>query len=354
MAGINENFKKIIKRNEGFYYFLYCLKNIRSKNFRSKVLKIKTDPFHIYYNNNGTDRGKIIYHITVGDETKGFCSAIRDTLYFLMYADSLGLVPYIEYTKNMPYQETDEINGGTNSFSYFFEQPADISAEKLKSAAAVADNESIHTHGVFSFYGLDNPESYYVSDSKYIEICAAVYKKYMHLKSEVQCMLQDNVNGLLSGRVLGIHYRGTDFKVGYNGHPVAVPYERHIQEARALFDTGEYDSIFLATEDGDVIDQFKKEFGNKLFLYEDVVRGSGETNAYNVVSERTHHKYRLAYEVFRDVYTLSCCKSFISSLSGVGILSQIIKRSRDEQFEDIIMLDAGINVSKKVLQKYKY
>ena len=354
MAGVKEKMKKILKHDGKLFYFLYCMKNIRSKKFRTKVLQIKTNPFHIDYQNNGTDRGKIIYHITVGDETKGFCSAIRDTLYFLMYADSLGLVPYIEYTGNMPYQENDVINGGTNSFSYFFEQPSSIKAEDIKTAVAVANNESVHTHGVFQFYGLDNPESYYVSDSKYIEICAAIYKKYMHIKPDVQCQIQKDIDSLLFGRVLGIHYRGTDFKVGYNGHPVAVPYERHIQEAHRLFDTGEYDSIFLATEDGDVIDQFKKEFGNKLLIYNDVVRGSGETNAYNVKSERNHHKYLLAYEVFRDVYTLSCCKSFITSLSGVGIMSQIQKRSRDEEYKDIVVLDAGINASKKVLQKNKY
>lgn len=354
------NVKKVIKKwlkpDGKIFYILYCVDNMKSKKFREKVLKIKTNPNQMEFVHNGEDfSGKIIYKITVGDETKGFCSAIRDTIYYLMYADSLGMYPYIEYTPNMPYQENHMINCGSNSFSYFFDQPFPEIEKVIGTASAIVQNESIHTEGVFSLRGIEEPTNYYVNSPEHIDACASIYGKYLKLKDGVRKQLELEAKELIGeGKVLGVHYRGTDFKVGYNGHPVAVPYQKHIEETKKRMQKETYDKVFLATEDGDVIDAFKNAFGEKIVLYSDVVRGTGETNAYNMRSDRPDHKYRLAYEVLRDVYTLARCDGFITSMSGVGITSQIMKKSSGKEFSFLEMLEAGINKSSKVLQKNKY
>lgn len=351
-----QSLKRLINTSGKLYYLLYCIDNIKSEKFRSKVLKIKTNPYQVEFAHNGNDfTGKIIYKITVGDETKGFCSAIRDTIYYLMYADSLGMYPYIEYTQNMPYQENHPINGGTNSFSYFFLQPCPEAEDIISTASVVVLNESIHSEGVFSLRGIEEPQNYYVNSERHIEVCAQIFAKYLKLKDAVRNQLDSEVQEILSsGSVLGVHYRGTDFKVGYDGHPVAVFYQQHIEEAKRRMKEKSYDKVFLATEDGDVIEAFEKEFGEKLVMYVDVVRGTGETNAYNMKSDRPNHKYLLAYEVLRDVYTLAQCDDLITSMSGVGITTQIMKKSGKKEFGFVKVLEAGINKSNKVLQKNKY
>lgn len=349
---LKKHLKKLLKKNEKIFYLAYCIDNMKSSKFRKKVLEIKTNPYKFSFDHNGLNYNhEMIYIIVVGDETKGFCSAIRDTLYYLMYADSLGMKPYIEYTHNMPYQENEIINGGTNSFEYFYKQPCGLTQEILTEAMAVIPCESVHTEGVFRLRGIEEPKGYYSNQEKHIDICACIYKDYMHLKNEIEEQFSQEIKQIIQGKVIGVHYRGTDFKVGYNGHPVAVQYQRHIEKVEELLATGNYDRIFLATEDGDVIQEFQNKFGNKLTMYSDVVRGTGETNAYNMNVIRKNHHYRLAYEVLRDVYTLASCDAFVSSVSGVGIMSQIIKKSKGTSFETIKMLDAGINKTNKVLQK---
>lgn len=350
--------KDIIRKNDKLYYLIYCISKVNSKRFRERVLTIRTNPYSILFDHYGTENeDKVYYDIIVGDETKGFCSAIRDTLYYLMYADALGFVPYIRYTDNIPYHEINPVNGKDNVFEYYFEQPSGIAYSELLHSSKVAHAESVHLKGNFTLHDLIQPTAYYSNENFDIAICAEMYKKYIKPNSVVETKLQNDIENLLPNggkKVLGVHYRGTDFKVGYNGHPVAVQYQKHIDAVEKLMNTGKYNCIFLATEDGDIIESFQAKFGEKLYLYSDVVRGTGETNAYNMKNARENHHYLLGYEVMRDYYTLAACDAFVTSMSGVGITTQILKRSKGAQFDTVVMLEAGINKSNKVLQKNKY
>lgn len=347
--------KDILKRNEKLYYAVYCLSKINSEHFRKRVLTIRTNPYCVLFDHYGNENmDKVFYDILVGDETKGFCSAVRDTLYFLLYADSLGVVPYIHFTDNIPYHEDHAVNGATNVFEYYFKQPSAITYEELMKSCKVAKAENLHRDGVFPLLGMEKPVAYYSDNPEVIDVCAKMYRKYFVLNDLVQNKLDKDMKSIVKPGLIGVHYRGTDFKVGYNGHPVAVQFERHIQETEKLLSTGKYSGVFLATEDGDVIDIFKEKFGDKLYMYNDVVRGTGETNAYNMKSKRPNHHYLLGYEVMRDYYTLAACDAFVTSMSGVGITTQIVKKSQGQRFDKIVMLDAGINKSNKVLQNNKY
>lgn len=347
--------KNILMKNKKLYYLVYCVSKINSNRFRERVLTIRTNPYCVLFNHYGNkNMDKVFYDILVGDETKGFCSAVRDTLYLLLYADAMGFIPYVRFTDNVPYHEDHMVNGADNVFEYYFRQPAGISYKELLQSSKVAIADLLHRDGVFPLYAIGQPKDFYSDDPEVIALCAEVYKKYFVLNREVQQKLDLDMSKIIKSRMIGVHYRGTDFKVGYNGHPVAVQYEKHIAETKKLLDSGKYSSVFLATEDGDVIDKFRESFGDKLFLYDDVVRGTGETNAYNMENERENHHYLLGYEVMRDYYTLAACDAFVTSMSGVGITTQIVRKSQGHEFEKVVMLNEGLNVSNKVLQKNKY
>lgn len=352
---VKNQLKYLFRKLPRLYYLTYCVSNMNSEKFRKRVLGIKTNPFQLNFINSGELHDKkIVYRITVGDETKGFCSAIRDTLYYLMYADALGMIPYIEFTNNIPYYEEKGINGSINPFEYYFEQPCHITSYEVNNCRISAAAETIHMEGVFNLYGLQQPKTYYTNSLEYIRVSAEMYRKYIRLNQTVEANIYGDIQYLLKGRTIGVHYRGTDFKVGYNGHPTVVMAENHIREAKELLSSGRYEYVFLATEDGDVIKLFKKEFGDKLLMYKDVVRGTGNTNAYNMKINRENHHYLLGYEVLRDVYTLSKCDAFVSSNSGVGITSQIVKLSNGQTFDYCKVFEEGINKNKNILQKNKY
>lgn len=347
--------KKILSNFPKAYYISYCIQNIKNENFREKVLGIKTNPYCLIFEHNGQiNKGKLIYKIMVGDETKGFCSALRDLLYFLIYSDSVGMIPYIQYTNNTPFSERGVVNDTLNPFEYYFLQPSGMSLDDVKLSCASVNNEYIHIEGAFELWDIEPQEGYYQMQDEQIELCSRIYGKYIHLNNDVEEKLKADINQIICDRTIGVHYRGTDFKIGYNGHPSVVEAKNHISEVEKLFSSGGYDKVFLATEDGDVIDEFRRAFGENLLIYNDVVRGSGSTNAYNIEVERENHKYLLGYEVLRDVYTLAACDAFISSLSGVGFMGQIVKLSSGKQFNHVKIFCGEINNNSKILQKNKY
>ncbi len=63
-------------------------------------------------------------------------------------------------------------------------------------------------------------------------------------------------------KILGVHIRGTDMKNNL-GHPIPAPTEHYLMKVKQLlnFDSA-YQSIYLASDEIDVIEQFQQEFEN--------------------------------------------------------------------------------------------
>ena len=59
--------------------------------------------------------------------------------------------------------------------------------------------------------------------------------------------------------------------------------------------------------------------------------------------DRPLHYYKLGLEVLRDVYTLASCDGLICGLSHVSCAARYIKSAKGEMFEDIKILDSGMN-----------
>ena len=70
---------------------------------------------------------------------------------------------------------------------------------------------------------------------------------------------------------LAVHYRGTDGV----GHTHRVSVEDYIQATDDEFKTGDYDSIFVATDQSDVIDKFKDHFKDVKIFFSWEKKGRG-------------------------------------------------------------------------------
>ena len=62
---------------------------------------------------------------------------------------------------------------------------------------------------------------------------------------------------------------------------------------------------------------------------------------------RKCHKYRLGLEVIRDMYTLAMCGGLVAGISQVAVCAQINKLAMGKEFEDLIVIDKGINRNAK-------
>lgn len=336
-----DSIKKYIKNRPKLECLYMAMQAIKDQNLASQMVGVKRNPNNLIVTHYGEEHSdKIIYYILFDENAKfnGFCSLFRQTLMHLAYAEELCLTPVVCYGPNSLYFD-ESINDCRNAFEYYFEPVSTIdSSEVLKSKNVVvskgADAGAFGTTGAYSV-----PE-------EEIDFLSTVCRKYIRVNTNTREVFWHEMQSIITGgSTLGVHVRATDFNKGYNRHPVVVTPEEYLDKTKEVYRDFGYEKVFLATDDERIIDIFKKEFSDKLFYYTDIYRSrDGEAIHYgNNNVERQHHKYNLGLEIIKDFYTLGYCEGLIAGNSNVSMCSRIIKKSIDEKYRTIHIIDKGVN-----------
>lgn len=271
--------------------------------------------------------------------TAGFFALFQKMLCGLSFSDRLGYIPVADNWTGCPYEEDLPINGTTNVFEYYFKPLSNISAESANHSYSVV----IPTEMNMGLPFWDNNCEWYKPNASYIEYMGSLFKKYIQLNDIVGPQISTDISVLLqSKRTLGVHYRGTDFKINANGHPVSITAEDYIIPIKAALETQQFDQIFLATDDMEALELFNKVFEN-IVHYIDVFRTTGNTSVAYTETSRPNHKYRLGYEVVRDVYTLATCDGLIAGESQVSIAARIFNKGTGKAYTYTDIIQKGIN-----------
>lgn len=349
------DFKERIKKNDRLYVILKCIRNSNDPQLVSLLRGYYCQPYKSLTLILNTPRGaekESIYYIDFGvDEprTEGFCALLRYTISALPVADSLGLIPFVEWGKGVLYYENELEYETRNVFLYYFQPVSKINQIQGKQFVywkpAHVEN---YRHKEWVLYQKLDEEMYYFAES---------YRKYIHLNKKTADYIEENIKSIICDyRVLGVHARGTDFNIGFARHPKAITSNIYISKAKELFNTGNYDKIFIATEDVNLLNSFIDAFGEELVYYDDVFRASGNVMPHGTESSRTLHHYKLGLEVLRDVYTLAHCNSLICNMSHVSFTSRYINMALNRNFDELVVLDSGYNENdskpaKKIVKK---
>ena len=327
-------------------YIKRIIKNINNEDYKKWVLYGQEDPYDVKFESLGNSlRDKNVLIIKNGSSNHGFFAEFRTTLNCLSFAERFHFAPYVYYNKDFCYAEEIAVNGTKNPFEYYFEQPAGLKYDEVMSAKNVVYAPEFH--GDVAEELNKNCFSYEISE-EYINHMAEIMEKYIRFNVETEKYLKKNISEILGNyKVLGIHYRGTDFKQNYNHHPVAVTLEKQIAKVKVIMESGEYDKIFLATDDVSAIELYSKTFGERVVFYKDVCRSEDNQSVAFSKSERKQHHYLLGLEVLRDMYTLANCKGLVSGMSQVSNMARIMKRALHKQYTHEEVINLGINSNKK-------
>lgn len=342
---MNYILSKISQLKKRIDFVKYCFPKGDDERFVRNVKNIGKESNLVYIENYGDKmQDSVIYHIKTEYSGSGFFADHNRLLGFLYFADRLGMKPVVEYHPDYCYAEKHPVNGTTNPFEYYFKQPTEISLEELYKCNAVVRSRKENINDAIL---LNEDTNGYSRNDKYIEEMGRITRKYLKLRDQVGEYISDSMNKIFSSedRVLGIHFRGTDFKRNYNGHPVNLTIEDYIVRINELIKN--YDKIFLATDDLSAVAKMKEFYGEKVVYYSDVVRSDDQETVMNSVSNRENHHYMLGLEVLRDMLTLSRCDGLVAGLSQVSIAARIQKASYEKEYEDLIIIDKGINYHQK-------
>lgn len=327
---------KLIAGHEKLRYLEMCLKNLNCAEFRADVLGYRCRTLRVDEDAQGSRTG-ILYRIRIGSRGDGFFAEYRRLLNYLYYADQLHLIPYIEFTEDYTYAEKQPVHGHTNPFEYYFLQPC-VSEEESKTYRYILTNRDCDQ----DFSRWLKPENGYDLSEEYVSAMADVSRRYIRPNKETEEMMQEASAFLGERKTLGVHVRLTDFKQNYYGHPICVTADRHLEAARKAVEKYRFEQIFLATDDVETVELFRKEFGEKLLTYPDITRSDGEVSVAFSRSSRENHHYLLGLEVLKDMYTLSLCSGLVAGKSQVSICAYIQRRmTGDYEYREII--DVGYN-----------
>lgn len=331
---------------EQLRFAVYCFKRGQDSRFVRNVRQMSDHHNMVWVESYGTEKNaEAVFLIDMEESHSGFFADHNRLLALLYFADRYDMKPVVRYHPGYCYAEKHAVNGTTNPFEYYFEQPAGISLDDIQACQRVFRSRKENSYEVNRLCEDGNG---YTRSETYLNEMARITAKYIRLNAVVKQKLDQDMQALAgTGSILGLHIRGTDFKQNYNGHPVQVGIDEYLDATTKLLQRNAYEKIFLATDDEEAIEKYQKQFGDQVIFYQDVIRSRGSDTVMHSEIPRENHHYLLGYEVLRDMYTLAACDGLIAGLSQVSYAARIQKKSTGKEYRDLIILDKGINYHKK-------
>ena len=302
------------------------------------------------------DKKRTFYLVKYHWKTNGFFAIMRKCLDGCAFADAMGWIPYIQIEDSI-FNVPGGYKGITNMFEYYYKPVVDISIQEIEERENYIIANSGHSMTLYRQFVVDDKNLLareYTVNEEMLMYLGGILKKYFVLKKEVHNEICDEINRVLpKTKVLGVHFRGSDFSVGRNGHPVQCSVDQYFNAIDKALDDG-FESIFLATDDQNAIIQFLEKYGNKICIFKDVERSSTECGVHFQKHSRENDQYYLGREVLRDMLALARCDGLIAGLSQVSLFSRIQKYSYGEKYEYQYIIDNGLNIGNSIKAKKYY
>jgi hypothetical protein len=156
------------------------------------------------------------------------------------------------------------------------------------------------------------------------------YIKCIPYNSRVDSFLKSNLINF--DNCLGIHYRGTD----HGNHIDKISLERFLSETMSELDRTNYDSVFLATDEINILEFFQNALaGIKVYHNNTIKSKTSQSLHYSGFDEQT--RIKLGDEVLLDCHSIANCKSVICATSNIINYARILNSKLN-----IIYLDKNL------------
>ena len=316
--------KQFIKRSD----LLYALANVvwhrKTPGYLEHVNGYFSDPEIVLIRPGEEGQKQPICLIEAWDETNGFACGLRKALDGLYYCRRCSFKPLIRFHDNSWYKDKS-FPQDMNPFEYYFESE-NISDDELKQRPQVIYQSR---NGQLAEQ-MNQPERSYSFSKEYITAMAKIWGRDLKLRQDIQNSIDEFISekGIRSD-CLRVHFRGTDYKVGYYDHPVYVSIEEYypyIEEAMRIY---RFSKMYIATDDLDALHDLIKRFGNDKVIYDEKatrVRGA------DGVHTSVENGFKNGLDVLIDMSALATCGGLISGVSHVAQITRIIKRSFGSEY----------------------
>lgn len=323
-----------------FYYKKWGFK----KSVKNILYRITTCERKRCYGKNNPN--STIYVIrSINDKSPFYTGPIHNLLanYFyvlshIKYANSKGWIPVVDQLNYPVYNsEEKEVCGTKNAWEYFWHQPGTVTLDMAyKSEKVVLSKQSWFMQWNMGY----DAKNYYDKEqiSMYCELAKQVP---LNEKMEKYVVAKRQEYFSTKGKVMGVSIRYGEHspKSNYHGpgHPISPETDELIEIVKDRFRIWNMDYIFLASDEQNAIEKFKKEFGNRLIFLprirciESYIYDKENPNPMYLKS--SIHQTSLDY--LTEMELLSQCDSLIGSITSGLRYALIRNEMKYEHFEII-------------------
>jgi hypothetical protein len=246
----------------------------------------------------------------------------------LFYAKSKNWISVVDFM-NYPnyYREQNKINGTKNSWEYYFKQPYEYNLKDVYSSSNVYLSSNSWGDlpkklGVKNNFELLN-------DSFLLENLNIVNKN-IEFNRFTSSYINNKINQLFGDKsnILGVSLRGTDYANASLSpeHPTPPTVDLCIEKVVEICESKNYEYIYLATEQQEYLEKFKKTFGSNL-LYFDRNRFIEDENSNKKIIkrrfERNNDRYLTGLDYLTETEGFKKVDFFIGSMNNMTLYLMI-------------------------------
>ncbi len=269
----------------------------------------------------------------------GIFSNLTFVVNHIKIALDMGFIPIVDMENYTTiYNEKQKLYNTFNSWEYYFEQLSPYSLDEVYKSKNIILTDS-------KFYS-DLDFSYNINDNDNL---VKIFHKYIKVKKNKIKTINYFKNKLFKdGKILGVHFRGTGYKLARNPYPATI--NQMINIICKILNEEKYDKIFLMTEDQNNFDSLIKYFGDKIIYLNTTSRGKTNQEVYDKYI-RSRHRYKLGRDVLVETYLLSYCDGYFDIDTNPRTIAHLLNLNPNQKRYTI---DNGFNNSWPIFNYLKY
>ena len=267
------------------------------------------------------------------DGVEGLLSLLYKQILYIDFAKRKGYVPFVDW-KNY---KTQYYDGKNNAWEFFFKQPSEITE------AEVYKSQKVYLSGwTFKTINPDNLFESNIFHSKAIrDLSGKMLRENLEFSEDVLRLVDQEAESLQIEKCIGVYIRGTDYvKLKPSGEYVQPSVDQmkcKIHEFENKYNA----PIFLVTEDGDIFDNLKKEFGDiiRIVSFDTFIRNYEGKDVLSKSDVLEKDKKLRGQKYLAKMILLSRCRYLITSITQGSKFSYILNNGK---YVDEYTFDLGL------------
>lgn len=239
-----------------------------------------------------------------------------------------GLIPVIDMQNVKNAWNQGDVRKD-NPWEYYFKQPMNIGLNQIETDRVLYQNDVVPVpqRPTDSMEFLTNPIA--------VSYWRTFTKKYMKFSDRVSAYLEETYrNTIKDYRTLGVLCRGTDYvKLRPQEHPIQPETDVIIEKVKETVNQYKYEKIYLTSEDQEICNRFKKEFGNMLIVSSgEKIGESADNYLTQIFEEKGIDIYNNSLDYLAAIYVLSKCNALIAGRTSGSIAAYIMSEGYEYSY----------------------